>query len=161
MQFAGREAIWKFNSIMLPDSSVSRDASIGFVTFGIKPVQGLPQGTQITNTGTIYFDYNQGVTTNPTVNTIDYTLSVKDLEQSDITITIMPNPFNQFTSIKIDGAEGTYELKVYDMLGNLVRTAVTSNNTFGFERNNLSPGVYMYEIRQQNKVIGKGKMVAE
>ncbi len=161
MQFAGREAIWKFSSIMLPDSNTNEPASHGHVTFGIKPNAGLAQGTQLTNTADIYFDYNAAVATNTTLNTIDYTLSVTELETGKATITLMPNPFKDFTTIKIDGENSSYELRVFDMLGQLVRREMATNNTFSIQRETLAAGVYMYEVVKSNKVIGKGKMIAE
>jgi PKD repeat protein len=161
MQFNGREAIWKFSSIMLPDSNTNEEASHGHVTFTIKPNIGLAQGTQLTNMANIYFDYNEAVATNTALNSIDYALSLSDIENGIATITLMPNPFKEFTTIKIDGDNATYELKVYDMLGQLIRKDITGNNTFTIQRETLASGVYMYEVTKANKVIGKGKMVAE
>ncbi len=161
MQFAGREVIWKFNSIMLPDSNINEPASHGYAAFAIKPKTGLPKGTRITNTADIYFDYNAPVSTNTTVNTIDYNLSVNDFGSNKATITLMPNPFKDFTTIKIDGETGTYQLKMFDMLGQLVHTDVATNNVFSIQRENLAAGVYMYQITKQGKQIGQGKMIAE
>ncbi len=161
MQFSGRIAIWKFNSIMLPDSAVDEPGSHGFVSYSISPAQGLAQGTQILNTAGLFFDYNSGVTTNATVNTIDYTLSVNDIPAQGVTITLQPNPFSQFTTIKVDGNENGFELKVYDVVGKLVRSEQTQNNLFRIERGNLAQGMYMYEVTQKGKVIGKGKMIAQ
>ena len=161
MQFAGREAIWKFSAIMLPDSNTNEAASHGYVTFAIKPNVGLAQGTQLTNTANIYFDYNAAVPTNTTLNTIDYTLSVSDLENGKATITLMPNPFKDFTTIKIEGENAAYELRVFDMTGRLIQHGVSTNNLFTVERGTLAAGVYMYEVVKSDKVIGKGKMVAE
>ena len=119
------------------------------------------QGTQLTNTASIYFDYNAAVGTNTTLNTIDFTLSVNDIEAGKTTITLIPNPFKDFTTIKIDGDNATYELRVFDMLGQLIRKEVTGSNTFTIQRETLAAGVYMYEVVKGEKVIGKGKMIAE
>lgn len=43
----------------------------GYVSFLILPKSGLPTGTEITNTGDIYFDYNPVVETDTALNTID------------------------------------------------------------------------------------------
>ena len=161
MQFAGNEAIWKFNSVMLPDSSSDQQASHGYVSFMILPVQGLPGKTRITNQADIFFDYNAGVSTNQTLNTIDYALSVDEISAGNVTITLQPNPFSLYTTLKIDGTEGPYELNVYDMLGRVVKAQTAAGNIFSVERGSLASGMYMYEILQQGKVIGKGKMIAQ
>lgn len=161
MQFAGREAIWKFTAVMLPDSNTNEPASHGYVAFGIKPKANLPKSTQLTNTANIYFDYNSPVATNTTLNTIDYTLSVSDLENSKVSVSLMPNPFKDATTIKIDGEASTYQLKMFDMMGQLVRTDISIGNVFTIQRETLAAGVYMYSITKQNKLVGQGKMIAE
>lgn len=159
-QMEGREGVWKFSGIMLPDSGTNEPASHGFVMFSIKPNAGLPEGTEIFNHADIYFDYNEAVITEPTLNTIDYKTSVEELANHNVTITLMPNPFREFTTIKIEGTEAPYEIRVYDLLGNLVSSQTAQQNTFTIQRGTLTSGVYLYEVVKQNQTIGKGKMIA-
>jgi len=161
LQFNGNEAIWKFNAVSQPDSATDQQGSHGFVTFMILPLPNLPSKTPITNQADIFFDYNAGVSTNKTLNTIDYTLSVSNVALTDVTITLQPNPFNQYTTIKVDGAEGPYQLNVYDMLGRVVKNHTASGNIFNVDRGTMAAGVYMYEVTHNGTVIGKGKMVAQ
>jgi hypothetical protein len=72
----------------------------------------------------------------------------------------MPNPFKDYTTIRIDGENGTYELRVFDLLGQQVKRDVTTNNIFTIQRGNMAAGVYMYEVVKNNQVIAKGKMIA-
>jgi uncharacterized repeat protein (TIGR01451 family) len=67
---AGRELIWTFSNINLPDSFVNEPASNGFVTFTIAPLSDITEGSTIVNQAAIYFDYNLPVLTNTVVNTI-------------------------------------------------------------------------------------------
>ncbi len=159
LQFEGRKAIWKFSGIMLPDSTTNEAESHGHVTFAIKPAEGLAEGTRLNNTADIYFDYNAAVVTNTTVNTIDYKLSVEDL-QNNVNITLMPNPFKDYTTIRVEGGNTSYQLRIFDMMGQVVKQDVTTNNVFTIQRGSMAAGVYMYEISNNNKVIGKGKMIA-
>ena len=59
-----------FHNIMLPDSHTNSLGSNGFVTYRIRPYSTLPLGTQIRNQAHIYFDFNDPVATNTTVNTL-------------------------------------------------------------------------------------------
>jgi uncharacterized repeat protein (TIGR01451 family) len=161
MQLNGNVAVWKFNGIMLPDSATDPQGSRGFVSYWIAPLQNLPQGTQITNTANVYFDYNAGVATNTTLNTIDYNLAVTDIVQSNVTITLQPNPFTDFTTIRIQGSEAPYEMKIFDMMGQVVGGQTADNNVITINRNNLASGVYMYQILKDGKLLGKGKMIAQ
>lgn len=159
-QMEGNEGVWKFSGIMLPDSGTNEPASHGFVMFSMKPKAALAEGTEIFNHADIYFDYNAAVVTEPTLNTIDYKTSVEELAANNVNITLMPNPFREFTTIKIEGAEAPYEIKVYDLLGKLVSRHMAQQNIFTIQRGSMTTGVYLYEVVKQNQFIGKGKMIA-
>lgn len=58
--------IFSFNSINLPDSTTSRDASMGYVTFSLRSVPGLDEYSEVLNTASIYFDSNPPIVTNTT-----------------------------------------------------------------------------------------------
>jgi len=160
MQFSGNTVIWKFNAVSLPDSSTDQQGSHGFVSFMIKPIANIAAKTTITNQAAIYFDYNAGVSTNITSNTVNFALSVNNIAGSDITITLQPNPFGQYTTIKVNGTQGPYQLNIYDMLGRVVKNQTAAGNIFEVDRGNLAAGMYTYELMQSGIVIGKGKMIA-
>jgi uncharacterized repeat protein (TIGR01451 family) len=67
---------FRFDHIMLPDSHINEPASHGWLMYRIKLKDNLALGTQITNTASIYFDYNAPVVTNTTLNTFDLVASV-------------------------------------------------------------------------------------
>lgn len=68
--FPSGEIIFKFDNIMLPDSNTNELASHGFVRFKVDLNEDLPLGTKIYNGAAIYFDANEPVITNTTINTI-------------------------------------------------------------------------------------------
>jgi len=67
----GRELIWIFTGIELPDSTTNEPASHGVFTYRIKPMATAPDGALIENASSIYFDSNDPVRTNTTTNVID------------------------------------------------------------------------------------------
>jgi hypothetical protein len=67
-----RIATFTFENIQLPDSIIDEPASHGFVRYNIRPLSGLPDSTDITNTSYIYFDYNEPVQTNTTLSHLIY-----------------------------------------------------------------------------------------
>jgi len=76
-----------------------------------------------------------------------------------------PNPFNPSTNIKFSLAKaGNVSLKVYNALGQLVKTLVDNaymnkgNFTYNVKMDNLSSGIYFYTLAQGNQVVTK-KMV--
>ena len=64
-----------------------------------------------------------------------------------------PNPFNPTTQIKFGIKEtGAVEIKVYDVLGNLVSVLLDQEMNAGnynvtFNASNLSSGIYFYKLR--------------
>lgn len=66
----GRELKWTFPAIELPDSASDELGSQGYVKYRVAPLPGVASGTPIGNRASIYFDLNDPVVTNATLNTI-------------------------------------------------------------------------------------------
>ncbi|PIW99579.1 MAG: hypothetical protein COZ80_04605, partial [Ignavibacteria bacterium CG_4_8_14_3_um_filter_37_9] len=64
-----------------------------------------------------------------------------------------PNPFNPITTITYQlPKEGLVTLKIYDILGNEVRTLVNEQKEMGkytvqFDASSLASGMYIYRLR--------------
>lgn len=75
-----------------------------------------------------------------------------------------PNPFNPTTTIKYQLPQaGFVTLKVYDALGNEVKSLVNGNEDAGyyevnFNASNLASGLYFYQIKS-NGFISTKKMI--
>lgn len=78
-----------------------------------------------------------------------------------------PNPFNPSTTIKYSIAKGgLVTLKVFDTLGNEVKTLVNENKQSGiynadFNGSNLSSGVYFYQLKSANFMSTKKLMLTK
>ncbi len=66
----GRELVFTFENILLPDSTTNEEASHGQVNFSITPRADLLPGERIENSVEIYFDFNDPVLTNTVFHTI-------------------------------------------------------------------------------------------
>jgi hypothetical protein len=73
---------------------------------------------------------------------------------------IYPNPFSCSTRIEIPIDNGkTYTLSVTDILGNIVRVQDNISDSYiGFEKNDLTEGLYFLELRSENKSFN-GKVI--
>ena len=60
----GNVVYFEVLNINLPDSGTNFNGSKGWVTFKVKPLLGIADGTYINNKASIYFDYNNSVQTN-------------------------------------------------------------------------------------------------
>ncbi len=151
---------WIFNPIYLVDSATNEPASHGFITFRIKLRSNLPIGTQIENNASIYFDYNQPVVTN-TVSSLLIN-SVQNISFNNITVTAFPNPFNESTKFVVDGVTGKFDFTLTNVLGEKVNELRNINTKqFYFNRSDLLPGIYFYNIIVSGRTIATGKIVAE
>ena len=76
---------------------------------------------------------------------------------------IIPNPFESQASIlyTIPNNDGSTYIKVNDALGRNVRTLLLSGNqgTILFDKNDLSKGIYFYNVVSNGRIYGQGKFI--
>ena len=159
-----------FNNIQLPDSNTNEAASHGFVQFTIDQKANNPLGTVINNQAAIYFDYNAPIFTNTTFHTIgeDFVeiqlISTESIaDEADIRVKVMPNPFQSNATILVEGINNTepLTLEVYNMVGQQVRRIMGNQNKFALERDNLQAGIYVFRIREEDKLHATGKFIVK
>ncbi len=78
-------------------------------------------------------------------------------------VNISPNPFDSYFMIRQSGTPEELNFSLFDVTGKLIeeQSGITSQE-IKVLRNNISSGVYFYEVTDQNHlVLGKGKLIAE
>ncbi|MFH0865649.1 MAG: T9SS type A sorting domain-containing protein [Bacteroidota bacterium] len=77
-----------------------------------------------------------------------------------VNIQLSPNPFSTSAEITSSKYFNDAELKVYDMLGNLVKQIKNiSGNTIYIERSGMRNGMYFYKISEKNILSASGKFI--
>lgn len=160
----GRLITWHFNQIMLPDSNADEPNSHGYINYSIGMNDNVTDLSQISNTAYIYFDYNEAIITNTTVNTVDYNLNavgIADISGST-SVRVFPNPFKGETNFVL-GAECTdASLKVFNVNGQLVdETDNLSEGIYTYNAKKLATGMYGYLIMNSTGILAKGKLIVE
>ncbi|NOQ71959.1 MAG: T9SS type A sorting domain-containing protein [Crocinitomix sp.] len=153
-----------FNDIMLPDSNANQLASNGFVKYEIDLLPGLPLETSIYNTAHIFFDANPAVITNTTVNTLHVDDDSGVSENNDSHITVYPNPFSDFTTVKFsEEFTGEHTIIIYDILGTEVyRLANISGQQVQIGKNDIGSGLYFLSVvNPDGRAILTTKLFAE
>jgi len=138
----GQAVEFFFKNIWLPDSTTNSLESHGFVTYEIKPIEGLADFAEINNTAYIVFDLNPAIVTNTTINTMVYKIPVEVQEMQNTQITILPNPANSVIHILANDNELIHKVFIYNSLGQLVLTQKDRNVDIA----NLSQGVYLVKV---------------
>jgi uncharacterized repeat protein (TIGR01451 family) len=140
--FDGNIVRFDFPNINLPDSNASEPLSHGWVTYRIKAKSGIANGSQISNTGHIYFDYNSAIVTNTTLNTIDIALGTNELNAMALSNTLFPNPAGNAVRVQFANAVSG-NLSLVDLSGRVVKTLnVTNAETVIINLSDLSSGIY-------------------
>ena len=135
---------WYFPDINLTPMNTDFENSYGSITYKVKLDPSLPLGTVIENNAAIYFDLNEPVITNTTVNTLALIESVNEIAPIG-SLRIYPNPACDV--IYISGMElalSNAKVHVFDLLGKLV---INSNLTDEKLLNvsSLPSGIYTIE----------------
>ncbi len=153
---------YSFENINLPAEMDDEPNSHGFVIFSINSKAGLPAGHIISDAAAIYFDFNQPVITDDaTVVMIDLT-GIKNEPATAATVTLSPNPMNDHVRITLSGTDTEgFTLQVISIDGRLVMQENSLSNTLNLSRNQLSAGMYIYEILQHNQPVARGKMIVQ
>lgn len=142
---------FNFDNINLADSLHNEPASHGAVSFRVKLRSGMPAGTQIRNTGYIYFDLNPPVVTNTVLNTLTSPTDV--LAQHPIQgIKLYPNPASDVLNIDMPDA-GTITLLSVD--GAVVLQKQYKAGTASLPVSALPFGLYIVKV-----VTDKGLLTA-
>jgi hypothetical protein len=130
-----------YPNINLVDSTTNEPLSHGWVVYKVKPKAGLADGTQIKNTGHIFFDYNPAIVTNTTLNTIDIEMGITEGGQATASL-IYPNPAANQVTIEF-GEEVSGTLSLIDLSGKAVRSrTITRSEKVTLDLEGLSSGLY-------------------
>ena len=71
----------------------------------------------------------------------------------DEKVSIYPNPFSDRATVELDNANGaTYVLRLTTVDGRVLRTYETTTSTVIIEKENMQAGVYMLEVRKENRM---------
>ncbi len=126
---------------MLPDSTSDYEGSMGYFQYRIKPFPNLPNGSQISNTAYIYFDYNAPIITNTTENNFDITVPIKSLVTTENSFGLYPNPSTGLFIFK--DTKNLNSVEVYSILGEKI---LNQTNQKTINLNGFSKGVYFARV---------------
>ncbi len=77
-------------------------------------------------------------------------------------IKVFPNPFTDKFEIDLAKEYNNVEITIYDVLSHIIYTnKYQSTNKITISRNNMASGVYFYQIKSDNVIVAKGRVVAE
>ncbi len=153
---------FKFNDILLPDSTTNEPASHGFVKFSVDQIVDNPIGSLIENKAGIYFDFNEPIITNTVTHLIGKNVlsSNQDIVNSGVKTRIVPNPFNQSAVLSIEHTSAIdLKVQLFDYMGRWIRTETIQSNQHTLHRKGLSNGIYYYRVASNEVILSSGKLI--
>ena len=143
---------FRFNQIMLPDSTTNQVGSNGFVKFRLKHPASLPFLTEINNFVDIYFDFNDPIRTN-TATTIhlDSTIAQSSILELNDGLRIFPNPTGAELTIKLSKSlNESMQVILTDLSGRVHLVETMSDQETTINTSALKPGFYNVQVTNGN-----------
>lgn len=144
----GRILEFRFEDILLPDSTTNLEASQGFVQFTVMQQPDNPAGTIIENAAAIYFDLNEPVITNTTFHQIGEVVTIINPATAmppEAPARAYPNPAAGLVAFELPApAEGI--LRIYGREGRLVRETAFAGRKIMLSLEGVAPGLYYFRF---------------
>lgn len=116
--------------------------------------------------------YQKPITSNEVFHTLGGNLEdfvsimltgTEDVLQEGMSVQVAPNPFNDFATIEVTGADESKLLNfiLYDVTGKILRQEQFTRNRFTIHRNSLAAGMYFYQIQVDGQLLNAGKMTVK
>ena len=143
---------FKFDNINLPDSNANEPESHGYVMYSIKQMPNLSPGTRIENTAGIYFDWNEPVITNTTLNTIAFPLGLTE-EKKTGNLLIYPNPSNGIYFLEVPTGTEASLVEVYNLQGQVVQSLALQEGINVLDIIDFPSGLYLLKGQLNGETI--------
>ena len=137
-----------FENINLPFDDATND---GYIVFKIKTKSTLTVGESVSNTASIYFDYNFPIVTNTAASAFQ-NLSSEDFS-SENKVLLYPNPVKN--TLFLTSKNNIDSIIIYDIQGRKIQDNIVNSNELRLDTNGLIKGCYFIEIIFQNEKMTK------
>lgn len=86
---------------------------------------------------------------------------INSINATNISITISPNPFHSTSTLKLNTDFENANLKIYNVLGEMVQQQKISSQSTIINRNELDNGIYFFSLINNKGNVASGKFVVE
>jgi len=146
-------ANFRFEDILLPDTSVNKSGAQGFVKYTIRPKKNLPLETKIYNSAGIYFDFNHPIITNVVdlqvgeyiATGVNEDIALKRNFVSPNPAFVMLNVFAEFDHFSITDIHGNKH--------------IAGRHSSKIDIASLASGIYIIQIYENNSLAGIQRFV--
>jgi len=137
---------FKFNNIYLSPKATNEEASKGQIMYSIKEKENLPIDAEIKNTAYIYFDFNEAIITNTTINK-NAVLGIRETQKSSFNV--YPNPASETFRVKGENIES---ITILDASGKIV-LSIPEFKSESISVSELKNGIYFVRIQSNDSIV--------
>ncbi len=152
----GQALNFYFPDINLADSFSNEPASHGYVQYRVKPLKNLKAGTQILNKAFIYFDYNEPVVTNTTVNNFYQPPMGISRKTAEAKLSVFPNPGTGIFTVVVPDVSEDCWVEVYNIYGAVVYSSRLYEKEAKLDLRLLPDGYYLLKVGSGPEIFNKG-----
>ena len=144
----GNRLIFKFLNINLADSLSNPEGSKGYVEYEIKPKNAMVLDEKIFNTAYIYFDFNEPIVTNTSVNWCTYqAMSVDEVSENKNQFIVYPNPVGVGQKITISNlTKEKAKVELLNVHGIKVSEFELSEEKNQIDLKDVKSGIYILRV---------------
>jgi hypothetical protein len=113
----------------------------------------LASGTQVRNTAHIYFDFNSPVSTNTTINTIDFSSGINSIKDEHHFV-VWPVPVHYELLIQYV-SDLIVDFAIYNVYGQIVTNGIIQNHLTRIKMEGWPAGIYFVKVGDSVKRIVK------
>lgn len=154
--------IFRFTNINLADSLSDPEGSKGYVEYSIKPKNPMQVDEKIYNTAYIYFDFNDPIITNTSVNwCTNSELSVDEFTSDRSEVIVYPNPLSneRKLTIKRSSNKGIEKVQLYNLSGQKITEFGLTGDQNTFDLHELKAGIYLLYFESTSGKMSKKLVV--
>jgi hypothetical protein len=140
----GAEAVFTFDAIYLPASTVDEPASHGYIAYKIKPKANVVLGDTFTEQAHIFFDFNPAIDTNIVTTTIVDNVNGLPLFTAE-TVSVYPVPSKAI--LNVEANTDIAKIEIYNQAGQRVLSNASQGS---IDISALSQGIYFAKIKDVN-----------
>ena len=158
IDLTGNHLTVRFPNIQLADSNSNPTGSIGFIQYRIKPKANWISDT-ISNTASIYFDYNLPIITNTAKSYFMSITSVNEQFLQTKEVNISPNPTNGL--LTITSKYNFEKIELSNVTGQVLLSETVNDKTHQLQLQNFAEGIYFVKIVYDNGMSVTKKVVKQ
>ncbi|MEM6261192.1 MAG: PKD domain-containing protein [Bacteroidota bacterium] len=156
---ADREAVFRFENILLPDSTTDEANSQGFLSYSIDHVANLPRGSQILNRAGIFFDFNAPIITPTATSTLRLLSSINN-PGTFTNLKVYPNPASERVWVKFENDDQqSHKLIVTDAQGKMIDQYLSNQSEIEIDLTEQPAGLYFFQLQSENGQHASGKIL--